>query len=53
MENIIMRIAVGNGDITFVCDRTEYVRLSKNNSRIVFAIEYRDAETAAREILGM
>ena len=52
MENIIVRVAIGKGDITYVCDRAEYIRLMTTNARVIFAVEYPDAETAAREILG-
>jgi hypothetical protein len=50
MENIIVRVAIGDGDATYVCDRAEYIRLHKSGARIIFALEYPDAETALREI---
>jgi hypothetical protein len=51
MENIIVRLAIGHGDMTFTTDRAEYQRLYRAGARIIFAIEYPDAATAAREIV--
>lgn len=49
-RNIIIRLAIGNGDTTFIATRAEYVRLYKRNARIIFALEYPDEATAEREI---
>ena len=49
-RNIIIRLAIENGDTTFIATRMEYVQLYRRNARIIFALEYPDEETAEREI---